>query len=44
MICTRHSRTARADDNNDTHLFSLKYYRVNKFKSFLLNLGYKTHG
>ena len=37
------ARTARADDNNNnTHLFPL--LSVNKFKSFLLNLRYKTHG
>ena len=37
------TRTARADDNNNnTHLFPL--LSVNKFKSFLLNLRYKTHG
>ena len=33
--------TARVDDNN-THLFSL--LSVNRFKRFLLNLRYKTHG
>ena len=42
MIRTCHSScTARADDNKNTHLFSL--LSVNKFKSFLLNLRYKTH-
>ena len=37
------ARTARADDNNNnTHLFSL--LTISKFKSFLLNLSYRTHG
>ena len=38
------AHTPRADDsnNNKTHVFSL--LSVNKFKSFLLNLPYKTHG
>ena len=35
------ARTARGDNNNNTHLFSL--LPVEKFKSFL-NSRYKTHG
>ena len=36
------ARTARADDSiNNTRRFSLS---IRKFKSFLLNLRYNTHG
>ena len=47
MICKRHSphssRRYRDDNNNsNTLLFSL--LSVNKFKCFLWNLRYKTHG
>ena len=34
-------RTAIADDNTEQHS---PLQSVNKFKSFLLNLRYKTHG
>ena len=41
ILHTPLARTAGADDNTEQHS---PLQSVNKFKSFLLNLRYKTHG
>ena len=41
ILHTPLARTAIADDNTEQHS---PLQSVNKFKSFLLNLRYKTHG